>query len=148
MEALIFFIASLFMRASLPQQRNSSSVSALQDFEKLCSLCRHSKYSETEQLVSQPEWNLPMDYQDGQGNSLLHIAAQNGNKRFVKLCLRRGASMNLQNFFGQTALHFAFGYGYTEVGDYLVSKGADDSILNKDGLTCYEGLGKRSIEVL
>eukprot|EP01038_Epipyxis_sp_PR26KG_P004402 gene4402-6226_t len=116
-----------------------------QDFKKLCSLCRHSKFSDAEELINQPDWNVPIDYQDEQGNTLLHVVSQNGNRRFVKLCLRRGAALNLQNLNGQTPLHFAYGYGYTEVGDYLVSKGADDSVRNKDGLTCYEGLGAKEL---
>jgi hypothetical protein len=134
----------------LAQQKAEISKAQImaQDFRKLCSLCRHSKFSEAEQLINQPDWAVPIDYQDDQGNALIHIAAQNGSKRLVKLCLRRGASLNLQNLNGQTALHFAFGYGYTEVGDYLVSKGADDSIRNKDSLTCYEGLEGRELALL
>ena len=119
-----------------------------QDFKKLCSLCRHSKFADAEQLINQPDWSVPIDFQDEQGNALLHVACQNGSKRLVKLCLRRGASLDIQNLNGQTPLHFAFGYGYTDVGDYLVSKGADDSIRNKDGLTCYEGLGARELALL
>ncbi len=118
------------------------------DFEKVCSLCRHAKFAEVELMVNQPDWNVPVDYQNDMGNTLLHIVAQNGNKRLVKLCMRRGADLNAQNLTGQTALHFAFGYGYTEVGDYLVKKGADDSIRNKDGLTCYEGLGGAELNLL
>jgi hypothetical protein len=119
-----------------------------QDFKKLSSLARHGKVSDAEELVNQPDWNVPIDFQDDQGNTLLHIAAQNGAKRLVKLCLRRGADLNAQNLNGQTALHFAFGYGYNEVGEYLVSKGADDSIVNRDKLTCYEGLGARELSLL
>eukprot|EP00606_Chrysophyceae_sp_TOSAG23-5_P000215 GSChrysophyteH2.ASY1.ANO1.1443.1 assembled CDS len=118
------------------------------DFERVCSLCRHAKFSEVETMVNQPDWNVPVDYQNDMGNTLLHVVAQNGNKRLVKLCMRRGADLNGQNLTGQTALHFAFGYGYTEVGDYLVKKGADDSIRNKDGLTCYEGLGGAELNLL
>ena len=118
------------------------------DFEKVCSLCRHAKFSEVETLVNQPDWNVPIDYQNEMGNTLLHIVAQNGNKRLIKLCMRRGANLNQQNLTGQTALHFAFGYGYTEAGEYLVKKGADDSIKNKDGLTCYEGLGGHELNLL
>mmetsp|Transcript_20671 Transcript_20671/g.29678 ORF Transcript_20671/g.29678 Transcript_20671/m.29678 type:complete len:293 (+) Transcript_20671:4400-5278(+) len=119
-----------------------------EDFKKVCSLCRHGKFGEVDEMMNHPDWNLGMDYQDEAGNTMLHIAAQNGNKRMIKLCLRRGAELNTQNLNGQTALHFAYSYGYNEVGDYLVSKGADDSIRNKDGLTCYEGLGLENIEQL
>lgn len=118
------------------------------DYKRLCSLCRHNKFSDAEQLISQPDWAVPIDYQDDQGNALVHVAAQNGSKRLVKLCLRKGADLNLQNLNGQTALHFAYGYGYSDVGDYLVGKGADDSLRNKDGLTCYEGLGARELTLL
>lgn len=118
------------------------------DFKKICSLSRHGKYSDVEALINQIDWSLPIDYQDDCGNTLLHVVAQNGNKRCVKLCLRRGADINVQNLNGQTPLHFAFGYGYQEVGDYLLKKGADDSIRNKDGLTCYEGLGARELQLL
>jgi hypothetical protein len=119
-----------------------------EDFKKVCSLCRHAKFGEVEELMNHPDWNLGMDYQDEAGNSLLHIAAQNGNKRMIKLCLRRGAELNAQNLNGQTPLHFAYAYGYNEVGDYLVNKGADDSLRNKDGLTCYEGLGSDDVDQL
>eukprot|EP01039_Chlorochromonas_danica_P000903 gene903-984_t len=136
--------------AGLIQQKVDISKAQIlaDDFRKLCSLCRHGKFLDAEQLINQPDWAVPIDYQDEQGNALLHIASQNGSKRLIKLCLRRGASLNLQNLTGQTALHFAFGYGYNEAGEYLVSKGADDSIRNKDGLTCYEGLGARELALL
>ena len=43
---------------------------------------------------------------------------------------------------GNTPLHFCFTYGYGDTrGAYLTSKGADPSIRNNFGLTCYEGLG-------
>jgi len=59
-----------------------------EEFKKLASLCRHSKFSEAEDLLNQPDWRLPIDYQDSQGNSILHIVAQNGSKRLAKLCLK------------------------------------------------------------
>lgn len=142
--------AAVIDEAGLQQQRAEVSRSMLlsQDFKKLCSMCRHSKFQDAEALMNQPDWNVPIDYQDDQGNTLLHVVAQNGNKRLVKLCLRRGANLNVQNLTGQTALHFAYGYGYAEVGDYLISKGADDSVKNKDGLSCYEGLAATELALL
>ena len=47
-----------------------------------------------------------------------------------------------QNVRGHTPLHFAYAYGYEELGEYLVKKGgADANIRNVYGLTCFEGLG-------
>jgi hypothetical protein len=119
-----------------------------EDFKKACSMARHGKFVEVEELMNQPDWNVPMEYQDELGNTLLHIAVQNGNKRMVKLCLRREANVNAQNLGGQTPLHYAFAYGYDELGQYLIRKGGDDSIRNKDGLTCYEGLEVEDIQAL
>jgi ankyrin repeat protein len=39
----------------------------------------------------------PVDAQDPYGNTVLHTACQNGNKRIVKACLRRGCDTNAQN---------------------------------------------------
>jgi hypothetical protein len=41
--------------------------------------------------MSQVDWNLPIDYTDNYGNTLLHIAVQNGSKRIAKLLMRKGA---------------------------------------------------------
>ena len=133
--------------AAAKQETTKSQIIA-KDFIKICSLCRHNKYSEAEQFLNQPECTVPIDYQDEQGNTLLHIVCQNGNKQLVKLCLRRGADVNVQNLTGQTPLHFCYGYGYADVGDYLITKGADDTIKNQDGLTCYEGIGGRELSLL
>eukprot|EP00957_Ditylum_brightwellii_P015063 1136422-Ditylum_brightwellii.AAC.1 len=61
-----------------------------QAFAELCSLIRHNKYRELEDIMNQPDWSLPIEYADDSGNTLLMISCQNGNKRIAKLCLRRG----------------------------------------------------------
>jgi ankyrin repeat protein len=109
---------------------------------------RHGKYREIEETMNNPEYNLPIDFQDDSGNTLLHVSAQNGNKRVAKLLLRRGATINKQNMAGQTVLHYAQGYGFSELFDYLMSKGADDSLKNADNLTCYEGLAAGDVDAI
>lgn len=130
------------------QLHMSTAAKMAEDFKTISSLARHNKVAEIEVLVSQLDWNLPIDYQDATGNTLLHVAAQNGNKRITKLCLRLGADINIQNFNGQTALHYAYNYGFVPLGEYLVSKGANDAIRNSQGLTCYEGLSMQDIQQL
>ena len=61
--------------------------------------------------------------------------------RRVKAALRRGADVNAANLRGNTCLHFCFAFGFTELGEYLITKGADNRIVNASGKTCYEGLG-------
>ena len=84
----------------------------VKEFAALCSLVRHGKYRDLEDTLNGPEWSLPIDYCDESGNTLLMVACQNGNRRIVKLCLRRGSKINKQNLNGNTSLHFAFGYGF------------------------------------
>ena len=49
---------------------------------------------------------------------------------------------------GQGALHYCFAYGYEDMAEYLMNKGADDSLLNADGLTCYEGLTTENVDTI
>lgn len=126
----------------------SKAAKMAEDFKIVSSVARHNKVNEIEHLMSQDDWNLPIDYQNATGNTLLHVAVQNGNKRIAKLCLRLGADINAQNFNGQTPLHYAYKYNSVELGEYLISKGANDAIRNSQGLTCYEGLSMEDVEEL
>jgi len=119
-------------------------------FERAISLTRHGRASELEEPLNEGTMLVSnvVEVQDEFGNTLLHHATQNGSKRMVKACLRRGACVNAQNYLGQTPLHFAFGFGYNELGDYLISKGADATLRNKDGLTCFEGMSVAELEKL
>ena len=83
---------------------------------------------------------MSSDTQDENGNTILHIALKNGNKRIIKLALRCKANINLQNNEGQTPLHYLFAYKYENLAAYLILKGADDTIQNEFGYTCYDGL--------
>ena len=49
--------------------------------------------------------------------------------------------MNAANLRGNTCLHFCFAFGFVELGEYLITKRADNRIVNASGKTCYEGLG-------
>lgn len=89
-----------------------------------------------------------VDERDENGNSLLIVAAQQGSMRFVKFLLRRHADFNIQNLHGNTALHYCFQYSFNKLAEYLIAKGANDAILNKDGLTCYEGLNADLVEAI
>jgi ankyrin repeat protein len=112
------------------------------------SLSLHIQAGDKQRFVAAlEEMRFDVNYQSVDNrNTLLHVACQNGNKLMVKNVLRVGAKMNLQNSRGNTAIHFCFAYGYAELGQYLISKGADDSILNADGLSAYEGLRKEELD--
>ena len=87
-----------------------------------------------------------VDCKDEFGNTLLILAGQQGNKKIAKMLLRAGADIHAQNDAGCSVLHYCYEYGKSELAQYLQSKGADDSLLNAEGLTPYEGLKKARIE--
>jgi hypothetical protein len=91
------------------------------------------------------EEDIQVNTADTFGNTLLILAAQQGSKRMCKFLLRRGANLNLQSLTGNTALHYCYAYSQFELAEYLKAKGADDSILNADGMTCYEGLSAEDL---
>ena len=86
------------------------------------------------------ERQVGADVRDRHGNTVLMVAAQNNRKRIIKTSLRRGGDINAQNGAGQTALHFCFAYGYVDLAEYLIGKGADDRLRNAAGLLPHEGL--------
>lgn len=85
---------------------------------------------------------FPVDKEDEKGNTLLSIAAQNVNFKIVELLLHRNADINHRNANGNTPLHFAMAYDPEgTLAEYLIQQGADDTIENDLGCTCYDGIG-------
>ncbi|DBA04432.1 TPA: hypothetical protein N0F65_010028, partial [Lagenidium giganteum] len=126
----------------------TQAVKEQQQLDTVISLTRHGKYDEVETMIQSPDWTISIDAKDAMGNTLLSVACQNNNKRIAKLCLRRGADINTQNLNGQTVLHYCHEYGFHDLMQYLMDKGARDDITNADGLTCYEGLSKEAVDAL
>lgn len=77
---------------------------------------------------------------DEHGNSMLTLAAQNGNMKIAKYLVAKGANPNHQNLQGHTPAHFAIAYKFFELSQWLFENGADDTIQNKYQLTPYDGL--------
>lgn len=75
-------------------------------------------------------------------NTLLIIAAQNGNSKLVKYLISKGANPNHQNDTGQTAAHFAVEYKFFEISTWIFENGGVDYLENKFGLTAYDGLSR------
>ncbi|CAM9307290.1 unnamed protein product, partial [Ectocarpus fasciculatus] len=100
--------------------------------EDVFSYARHNRVLDLERMMDQ---GVPVDVRDSHGNTSLIVACQNGHKRALKAALRHGADPDASNARGNTALHYcyAFGYGST-LGRYLMDKGADSSIRNRNGL--------------
>jgi hypothetical protein len=134
---------------------------------ELLSLVRHSKFSQikdaidylpnksfdrslvqaqfvpdhgTVYLSSYERLPFHLNKTDEHGNTMLMLAAQNGNMKICKYLLAKGANPNHQNHFGQTPAHFAIAYRFFDLSTYLFENGADDTLENKYGLSPYDGL--------
>jgi len=80
---------------------------------------------------------------DEHGNTLMHVAAQNGNLQIAKLLIDKGANPNHQNKQGQTPGHFAVAYQFFDFASWLFDEdggNGDDLITNIYGLGPYDGL--------
>eukprot|EP01041_Mallomonas_annulata_P005338 gene5338-10679_t len=76
------------------------------------------------------------------GNSLLSLAAQNGNLKIAKFLFSKGANPNHQNILGHTPAHFAIAYQFFEMSNFLFENGGDDTIENSYGHTPYDGISE------
>ena len=75
---------------------------------------------------------------DPKGNSLVAMAAAEGDVKMVKLMLSKGINPNLQNVDGNTALHYAVAGNYHTCVDTLIAFGMNENTQNKDGLIAWE----------
>ena len=79
----------------------------------------------------------------GAGNTLLCISSQNLNPKMCEMLINRNADINHRNSQGNTPLHFAMAYDSEgTLAEYLIQQGADDTIENQLGCTCYDGIGQ------
>jgi len=107
------------------------------DPRQIYSAARHGRHKEVEAAM---QAGFDPDFGDSFGNTLFHVACQNGNKRISKLAIKYGGDMDAQNVKGHTGLHFLFSYGYPDIAEYFISKGADETILNESGNSAREGI--------
>jgi len=107
------------------------------DTDGVFSAARHGRFNKVEAALGA---GFTTACQDAFGNTLFHIACQNGNKRLAKLAIRYGGDINAQNSKGNTGLHFLFAFGYSDLGEYFIEKGADEFIRNDLGNLPREGI--------
>lgn len=107
------------------------------DPRKVFSAARHGKHKEVEASL---EAGFSPTTTDSFGNTLFHVACQNGNKRVAKLAIKHGGDMDAKNGKGNTGLHFLYAYGYPEIGEYFVEKGASADVVNEAGKLPREGI--------
>lgn len=107
------------------------------DPRQVFSAARHGRHKEVEASL---EAGFDPTYADQFGNTLFHVACQNGNKRISKSAIKYGGNMDQQNGKGNTGLHFLFAYGYPDIAEYFIEKGASEDVLNECSKGPREGI--------
>ena len=69
-----------------------------------------------------------------EGNTFLIISTREGNKNITKFLCEKGCELNIQNYKGNTALHYAIANLFFDIVDILISFGAREDIINNSGL--------------
>ena len=85
---------------------------------------------------------ININKQDENGNTLLILCTKEGMQNFVDKLLQSGAKANIKNKLGNTALHYAVSRGYFGIADDLTKYEANDCVMNADGLTPWDCVGK------
>lgn len=119
------------------RRRSEASLKELCHPPHIFSAARHGRFAEVEDALCA---GFSADYADSYGNTIFHIACQNGKKRVAKLVIKYGGNLNVQNLKGNTGLHFLFAYGYPDIAEYFITKGADEHIQNELGNEAREGI--------
>ena len=111
--AVFFLLFAFEARAELPV-RDPSLVKALVK-------------GDMNQFYSMIEGGFPINAVDENGNSALHVAAFNGNRRIVDYLILAGANPNQQNYASETPSVVARRGGFEQLSDYLKYAGYNNN---------------------
>ena len=88
--------------------------------------CTNNAYSCFEYLLSNGA--SPHEIYEPDSKTILHVACDVGNLKFVKLLVEKGADINATTAKYMTPLHYACRSGSLEIVSYLISNGANTQI--------------------
>ena len=105
-------------------------------FDKFVSFIQRRKINQLDLLIQKNEevFNRILNKQEfSTGNTLLIYATQNNLKSLVELLLLKGADPNLQNKFGNSALHIAYKNDNAFIINLLLEYNAEQKLKNTNG---------------
>ena len=85
---------------------------------------------------------IDINSKDDEGNTFLILSVKYGINSISKSLLEHGVDANIQNYEGNSALHYALSRKNFYMADLLKKFGAVEDIINMKGFTPWESLGK------
>ena len=101
-------------------------------FDKFVSLLLRRKLNQFDFLIQSKEERFNLEFSTG--NTLLIYVTQNNLKSVAELLLLKGVDPNIQNKFGNSALHIAYKNDNAFIINLLFEHSADQKIKNSNGL--------------
>jgi hypothetical protein len=111
-----------------------------QDLLKVHSAVRWGKSVDELKAAGLTDKNIADARDEGNGNSAIQIAVQNGHTEIVKYLIELKIDVNTKNNSGNTALHMGVEYDYYPINKMLLAAGADGSVTNNEDAKAIEGL--------
>ena len=126
--------------ASDAKKKSKKLSNAELDYKPVHSACRWNTASidEIKKLLIDPRSVNCVD--PGNGNTPLHIAAQNGHSEIVKILIALKASLDAPNGNGNTPLHMSIEYDYYDTSKLLVDAGASLDVNNQREIPVRKGI--------
>lgn len=123
------------VQASLKSNIHSSLLSNIKSFLSKSEIDK----AEKENLYRQAEFGN-LDYRNKEGETMLHLAAKDGDVKLVDLLIQFGVDVNIADVIGNLPAHFAAEMGNFEILEKLKDCGANMEAKNKNGFTASEML--------
>jgi hypothetical protein len=122
----------------------TSEVKVEDEYKPIHSAVRWNKMADVKSLIrNTADANIK---DTNNGNSPIHIAAQNGHTEVCQFLIDKKCDLNAKNMKGNTAIHMSVGYDYYEASMSLINGGADQEIPNELGFIAIMGLeGDKSL---
>jgi ankyrin repeat protein len=73
--------------------------------------------------------------QDANGNTMLHVCAQNNSKKMANLCIKHGCDLNARNRKGMTPLDYCDMLKFSALAEWMVNMGAENGSLTRGPAT-------------
>lgn len=94
------------------------------DNETVFSKIRHNRIESVKQFLDS---NFDIQATDSNGNTMIHLCAQNNLKKMASVLLKYGCPKNERNFKGLTPLDYCYMYQHEALGEWMKGKGCEST---------------------